>query len=79
MPKLQTLKTLDEDPATVKAACFDVGWQLLSPDNWAYRSVWTGERGEVSLDKLIEAVAAKKLLLNPKHREKAIATINKSR
>ena len=71
MPKLQTLKTLDEDPATVKAACFYCGWQLLTLDNWTYRSVWTGERGEVSLDKLIEAVEAKKLLLSPKHREKS--------
>ena len=63
MLKLQTLKTLDEDPATVKADCFYVGWQLLSPHSWAYVGIFTGERGEVSLDKLIKAVEAKKLIL----------------
>jgi hypothetical protein len=78
MPKLQTLKSLDEDPATVKAACHYVGWQLLSQHSWAYASVWTGEHDVVSLDKLIEAVEAKKLMLNPKHREKAIVTIHKN-
>ena len=83
MPKLQTLKSIDEDPATVKAACFYVGWHLLSADSWAYRDIFSGKRGEVSLDALIKAVAAKKLLLNPgkpknKHREKAIFTIDKN-
>ena len=63
MPKLQTLKNLNEDPATVKAACFYVGWQLLTPHSWAYVDIFTRERGEVKLDKLIEAVEAKKSLL----------------
>ena len=63
MPKLQTLKSIQEDPATVKAACFYVGWHLLSANSWAYANIWTGERDTVSLDALIKAVAAKKLLL----------------
>jgi hypothetical protein len=83
MAKLQSLKTIDEDPATVKAACFYVGWHLLSADSWAYHDIFTGKRGEVDLSKLIEAVAAKKLLLNlakpkSKHREKAVFAINKN-
>jgi hypothetical protein len=83
MAKLQSLKSIDEDPATVKAACFYVGWHLLSADSWAYHGIFTGKRGVVDLDKLIKAVAAKKLLLNPekpksKHREKAIFTIDKN-
>ena len=77
MPKLQTLKSIQEDPATVKAACFYVGWHLLSADSWAYVDVFTGKRDTVSIDALIKAVTAKKLLL--KHREKAIFTINKNR
>ena len=84
MAKLQTLKSIQEDPATVKAACFYVGWHLLSADSWAYRDIFTGKRDVVDLNALIEAVAAKKLLLNPdksksKHRDKAIFTINKNR
>ena len=63
MPKLQTLKNLYEDPAAVKAACFYVGWQLLTPRTWAYVDIFTRERGEVSLAHLIEAVEAKKLML----------------
>jgi hypothetical protein len=63
MPKLQNIKTLEEDPATVKAACFYVGWKLISADSWAYVSVFTGKMDIVSLDKLIKAVAAKKLRL----------------
>ena len=77
MPKLQTLKSIQEDPATVKAACFYVGWHLLSADSWAYVDVFTGKRDTVSIDALIKAVTAKKLLL--KHSEKAIFTINKNR
>ncbi len=84
MAKLQTLKSIQEDPATVKAAMFYVGWHLLSADSWAYRDIFTGKRDVVDLDALIKAVAAKKLLLNPKkpkikHREKSIFTINKNR
>jgi hypothetical protein len=82
MLKLQTLKSLNDDRATVKDACFDVGWHLLSADSWAYVDIWTGKRGEVSLDALIKAVEAKKLRLNsekPKHREKPMFTINKAR
>jgi hypothetical protein len=60
MGKLQTLKTIEEDPATVKAACFYVGWKLISADSWAYVSVFTGEHDVVSLEALIKAVAAKK-------------------
>jgi hypothetical protein len=63
MGKLQNIKTLEEDPATVKAACFYVGWKLLSADSWAYVDVFTGKMDIVSLDKLIKAVAAKKLRL----------------
>ena len=69
MPKLQTLKNLNEDPATVKAACFYVGWQLLTPHLWAYVDIFTRERGEVSLDQLIEAVEAKKLILTKHPKE----------
>ena len=84
MPKLQNLKFIEDDPATVRAACFYVGWHLLSADSWAYVDVFTGKRGVVDLNALIEAVAAKKLLLNPekpesKHREKPMFTINKIR
>ena len=69
MPKLQNLKSLEEDPATVKAACFYVGWHLLTPHNWAYVDIWTRERGEVSLDALIKAVEAKKLMLTARSKE----------
>jgi len=63
MPKLQTLKSIEEDPATVKAACFYVGWHLLSTDSWAYYDIFTGKRDVVDLSKLIEAVAAKNCCL----------------
>ena len=63
MAKLQNLNSIQEDPATVKAACFYVGWHLLSADSWAYVDVFTGERDVVDLDALIKAVVAKKLLL----------------
>lgn len=63
MGKLQALKTLEEDRDTIKAACHYVGWQLLSPHSWAYRNMWTNEHDEVSLDKLIKAVEAKKMML----------------
>ncbi len=63
MPKLQNLKSLDDDRDLVKSACFYVGWQLLTPHAWTYRGIFTGERGEVTLDALIAAVEAKKLRL----------------
>jgi len=69
MGKLQNLKSLDEDRATVKAACFYVGWHLLSSNSWAYVNIWTRERGEVSLDALVKAVKAKKLMLTASSKE----------
>ena len=72
MPKLQTLKSIQEDPATVKAACFYVGWHLLSADSWAYVDVFTGKRDTVSIDALIKAVVTKKLLLKPKKKSQSI-------
>lgn len=72
MAKLQTLKSIQEDPATVKAAMFYVGWHLLSADSWAYVNIWTCERDTVSLNALIKAVATKKLLLKPKKKSQSI-------
>jgi hypothetical protein len=63
MGKLQNLKSLDDDRDTVKAACFYVGWRLLTSHSWAYRDMFTGKHGEVSLDALIKAVEAKRLRL----------------
>ena len=72
MAKLQNLNSIQEDPATVKAACFYVGWHLLSANSWAYANIWTGERDTVSLDALIKAVVTKKLLLKPKKKSQSI-------
>jgi len=69
MAKLQTLKSIQEDPATVKAACFYVGWHLLSADSWTYRDIFTGKRDVVDLNALIKAVAAKKLILTSSSKE----------
>ena len=63
MPKLQDLKSIQEDPTTVKSAMFFVGWYLLTPHSWAYVDVFTGERDVVTLDALIKAVEAKKMRL----------------
>jgi hypothetical protein len=65
MIDLTTLKSLDENRAAVKDACFEVGWHLLSPHNWTYINIFTGKRSEVTLESLIKAVEAKKVAANP--------------
>lgn len=50
------LKSLDEDKALTRAKCFEVGWLLLSPDNWTYINIWTRQRGVVTVEALNEAI-----------------------
>ena len=46
--------------------CFAVGWQLLSPDTWEYRDIFTGDKGIATIEGLQTALKAKLERLNPK-------------
>ena len=46
--------------------CFEAGWQLLSPDTWEYRDIFTGDKGIATLESLQAALKAKLNRLNPK-------------
>ena len=39
--------------------CFEAGWQLLSPDTWEYRDIFTGDRGIATVEGLQAALKAK--------------------
>ena len=39
--------------------CFAVGWQLLSPDTWEYRDIFTGDKGIATIEGLQTALKAK--------------------
>ena len=66
MIKLSNLTHPNDNPALVRETCFDVGWQLSSPDSWAYRNIFTGETGEVAIADLVCAVQAKRDRLSNK-------------
>lgn len=72
MDKLADLKNLDDDRALVKAACFYVGWMLLSSTSWQYKAIFTQECGEVTLNALIAAVTAKNKTLTVSSKEVTI-------
>lgn len=57
---LQQLKSLDDDRELVSYACFYVCWKLRSPNSWDYSHWFIKEEGVVTLDKLIEAIQAKR-------------------
>jgi|GEM_PF-1414400 len=61
--------------------CFEAGWQLLSPDTWEYRDIFTGDRGIATAEGLQVALKAKAEKLNPKNIEvsKSIKTTRKSK
>lgn len=46
--------------------CFEAGWQLLSPDTWEYRDIFTGIRGIATVEGLQSALKAKAEKLNRK-------------
>ena len=39
--------------------CFEAGWQLLSPDSWEYRDIFTGDKGTATVEGLQAALKAK--------------------
>ena len=39
--------------------CFEAGWQLLSPDSWEYRDIFTGDKGIATVEGLQAALKAK--------------------
>jgi len=39
--------------------CFEVGWQLLEPNTWEYRDIFTGDRGIATIEGLQAALKAK--------------------
>ena len=39
--------------------CFEAGWQLLSPDTWEYRDIFTGDKGIATVEGLQAALKAK--------------------
>ena len=39
--------------------CFEAGWQLLSPDTWEYRDIFTGDKGIATVEGLQVALKAK--------------------
>ena len=45
--------------------CFEAGWQLLEPNTWEYRDIFTGIRGVATVEGLQAALKAKaeKLLI----------------
>ena len=55
--------------------CFEAGWQLLSPDTWEYRDIFTGVKSIATLEGLQEALKAKLNKLKPKD---AVATVKVS-
>ena len=46
--------------------CFEAGWQLLSPDSWEYRDIFTGDKGIATLEGLQAELKAKLDRLTPK-------------
>ena len=55
--------------------CFEVGWQLLRPDTWEYRDIFTGDKGIATIEGLQTALKAKLNRLKPKD---AVATVKTS-
>ena len=45
--------------------CFEAGWQLLSPDSWEYRCIFTGDKGIATVEGLQAELKAKLNRLNP--------------
>jgi len=39
--------------------CFEAGWQLLEPNTWEYRDIFTGDRGIATAEGLQAALKAK--------------------
>lgn len=39
--------------------CFQAGWQLLDPDTWEYRDIFTGAKGIATVESLQSALKAK--------------------
>lgn len=39
--------------------CFQAGWQLLEPNTWEYRDIFTGNRGIATVENLQSALKAK--------------------
>lgn len=39
--------------------CFEAGWQLLEPNTWEYRDIFTGDRGVATVEGLQVALKAK--------------------
>jgi len=39
--------------------CFQAGWQLLDPDTWEYRDIFTGTKGIATVQNLQSALKAK--------------------
>ena len=39
--------------------CFEAGWQLLAPDTWEYRDIFTGDKGIATVEGLQAALNAK--------------------
>ena len=46
--------------------CFEAGWQLLSPDTWEYRDIFTGDKGIATVEGLQAELKAKLDRLTPK-------------
>ena len=45
--------------------CFEAGWQLLSPDTWEYRDIFTGDKSTATVEGLQAALKAKLNRLKP--------------
>lgn len=74
MQQLETLTHPDDNPKLVRDTCFEVGWQVLSPDSWEYINIWNAKRGTVTISGLIKAVQDKRDRINPK-----VVSINTTR
>ena len=55
--------------------CFEAGWQLLSPDTWEYRDIFTGIRGIATVEGLQASLKAK---LNRLKVKNAVAIVKAS-
>ena len=60
MSKLSKLTHPDDNPQIIREACFYAGWQLRSPNSWAYMDLFTGELGVVTIEGLVKAVENKR-------------------
>ena len=78
--QLEALTSLSDNPDLIRRTCFDVGWQLRSPDSWEYRDVFTGLEGIVTLEALIQATKEKREaiqnLKNPQGNNNSISADN---